>query len=1025
MKANVAAVWGETMGHLAIFSALYLIVASLSPVMGAYVLRLHKEETTNRIFFLACLCLMLWALGFSVIVAAPDEKTAALWMRISAVGIEIVYSVMVHFTLLLTGHEKLLKKKWIYPLMYLPAVFCLYAFAISPSLTSQMFRFSYTEGGWLRNTPSTVFDTIFKVYYIAAFVTTILLIWFWQRKSKKEDVKKQARLLISSFVGAIVLGTFTDIINNYMIHLPIPQIAPVFFVLPIGAIFYCFRKYHMMRSTIPGDEELILSDERRVNVFRIASAGLIAGGVVLFVIQYFWWTASNPVLTIAASLLLMALGVISAYVQRTRKGVFNLEILLILTSMIVTPILTINMVPMGGSAIWAFPVIMIVCALVFSSRDMLFSTSITVLFSQIYLLAVMPSVEVTINYRTYVSRIVILLFIMTIAFFVHRIYTERLKENAAQSRTQSLVSGIASKFFLSGNEDAPEHMTALLEELLEFFKADTAFICPVENDCADIISTHQCTLNGTEMTPQHIMLCMERWDKYLNETEAQFISEQNEKKHARRGKKLKSTPWVFVPIYEDGRPVAFIYIETSRTYNVWTKEQIIAVPVVSRIVSDSLEKLRSENRIKYMAYYDSLTALPNRQLFHDRAEQAIHLARRTGSVLGFMFLDLDFFKSINDTIGHSNGDKLLRILGQKLADCLRKSDTVARFGGDEFLVMLNSIQDVEDIVKVADKIMAMFQESIYLKGQEVFVTASAGISVFPVDGDDVQTLIKHADVAMYTAKEKGKNRYEFCSGNMKERLKYRVNLSNHLCRVLDRGELQVYYQPQIHLNSDKIVGFEALLRWQHPEYGLLSPAEFIPLAEQTGLINPIGAWVLETACLQAANWTRSGYGDLRVAVNISVVQLRNSKFVRTVAEILRKTCVNPAQIELEISESTMMHEPDYIIRVLNDLKALGVSISIDDFGIEYSSLNRLKLLPVDRLKMDIQFVRGINKGEKDQAITTLIMNLAKNMDVKLIAEGVENSSQLDFLKDGMCDEAQGYFYYKPMPAADAEEILKK
>jgi EAL domain-containing protein (putative c-di-GMP-specific phosphodiesterase class I) len=246
-----------------------------------------------------------------------------------------------------------------------------------------------------------------------------------------------------------------------------------------------------------------------------------------------------------------------------------------------------------------------------------------------------------------------------------------------------------------------------------------------------------------------------------------------------------------------------------------------------------------------------------------------------------------------------------------------------------------------------------------------------------------------------------------------------------LYRALERGEFQVYYQPQIDLRNDKIVGLEALLRWFHPEYGMLSPAEFISLAEQTGLINPIGNWVLETACAQTAEWTRRGYGDLRVAVNLSVVQLRNPCFVSQVENVLQKTGINPAQVELEITESTMTREPDYIVRVLNDLKALGVSLSIDDFGIEYSSLNRLKALPVDRLKMDMQFVRGIEKSAKDQAITMVIMNLAKNMDVKLIAEGVENSTQIDFLKNRMCDEVQGYFYYKPMCAADVEKVLKK
>ncbi|MCE5235052.1 MAG: EAL domain-containing protein [Clostridiaceae bacterium] len=1013
------------MNRLDVFSALYLIVASLSPVMGMYALRLNRKGAVNKVFFLISICLTLWAFGFSVVVAAPSEKAAAVWMRVSAIGIEILYSAMAHFSLLLTGHTKLMRKWWIYPLLYLPAAVCLYAFAISPQLTGQILRFSYTDSGWVRNTPSTVFDSIFQVYYACAVALSIGLLFFWKRGNAKPEIKKQANLLILSFVVAIVLGTFTDIINNNFIHLPLPQMAPVFFLLPLSAIFYCIVKYHMMAGAHTADTGLILSDERRIMVFRVASLGLIIGGVVLFLLEHFWWNAGNPVLTVFASLFLVALGIILAYTQRTRRGFMFLEVLLVLTTLVVTPILTTNMSPFGGTAMWVFPLIMVVSSLVFSTRYMLIAASLTIQFSQIYLWAIVPEVNIVINYRTYLSRIAILNCIMVIAYFVHKIYTDRIRENAAQTRTQSLVSGIASRFFLTAEEDAPEHMTALLKELAEFFEADTALICAVESEFRDLIGVHRYTAEGVELTPEHEMLCMERWNAFWPEYDGQQPGDAEREPAAERVKRLQSIPWLFVPIYNDARPVAFIYLETSRASEAWTKEQIAALPVVSRIVSDALEKLSTELRIKYMAYYDGLTRLPNRQLFHDRAEQAIHLARRSGHPLGFMFLDLDFFKSVNDTIGHEGGDALLQILGQRLVESLRKTDTVARFGGDEFLILLNAIADVDDISQVADKLMTVFRTPIDLNGQEVFITASAGISVFPVDGEDAQTLIKHADIAMYTAKEKGKNRYAFCSSNMKERVQYRACLTGNLHRALDRGELEVHYQPQVDLSDEKIVGLEALLRWRHPEYGMLPPNEFIPLAEQTGLINPIGAWVLMTACAQAAAWEKRGYGKLRVAVNISVVQLRSPAFAGVVAHALQKTGIDPAQLELEIAESTMTREPDYIVNVLSDLKALGVSISIDDFGIEYSSLNRLKLLPVDRLKMDMRFVRGIEGGERDKAVTMVIMNLAKNMDLKLVAEGVENSSQLDFLKDRMCDEAQGYFYFKPMPAADIEKILEK
>jgi predicted signal transduction protein with EAL and GGDEF domain len=376
-------------------------------------------------------------------------------------------------------------------------------------------------------------------------------------------------------------------------------------------------------------------------------------------------------------------------------------------------------------------------------------------------------------------------------------------------------------------------------------------------------------------------------------------------------------------------------------------------------------------------------------------------------------------------MGHEDGDLLIQAVGRKLTETLRKTDTIARFGGDEFLILINNVEDAENISKVADKVMDIFQNPFMVRDQEIFITASAGISVFPADGEDAQTLIKHADIAMYTAKEKGKNQYAFCSSNMKQLVEYRVNLSNNLYHALDRSELKVYYQPQIDLATEQIVGMEALLRWFQPESGMIPPMEFIPLAEQTGLINSIGAWVLESACLQAARWEAANLGALRVAVNLSVVQLRNPGLVEQVADILKRTGVNPAQVELEITESTTMREPDYIIRVLSELKALGVTISIDDFGIEYSSLNRLKMLPVDKLKMDIQFVRGIDKSPKDQAITVVIMNLAKNLNLKLVAEGVESLTQLNFLRNRMCDEVQGFYYFRPMPPEEIEKILRR
>jgi EAL domain-containing protein (putative c-di-GMP-specific phosphodiesterase class I) len=337
--------------------------------------------------------------------------------------------------------------------------------------------------------------------------------------------------------------------------------------------------------------------------------------------------------------------------------------------------------------------------------------------------------------------------------------------------------------------------------------------------------------------------------------------------------------------------------------------------------------------------------------------------------------------------------------------------------------MLNNMESSQDIVKVMCSIMGLYVEPLKVQGQEFFVTASAGIAVYPEDGDNTDTLLKNADIAVNRAKEKGKNQSLFCSEDMKEETRYKARLSNDLYRALDRGELMVYYQPQISLKSQRIVGAEALLRWFHPQFGLVSPGVFIPLAEKTGLIGTIGDWVLRQACAQASAWQAKGLPPIRMAANISANQLHNPQFAEQLRQMLEGHHLDPDRLELEVTESVAIREPVYIIGLLNQLKQIGVQLSIDDFGTEYSSLSRLKQLPVDRIKIDMQFVQGMEKNEKDLAITKVFINLAKSLRIKVIAEGVENIDQLVLLGHEQCDGVEGFYYYKPMPAEELEKVL--
>ncbi|MDQ6916992.1 MAG: EAL domain-containing protein [Pseudomonadota bacterium] len=477
---------------------------------------------------------------------------------------------------------------------------------------------------------------------------------------------------------------------------------------------------------------------------------------------------------------------------------------------------------------------------------------------------------------------------------------------------------------------------------------------------------------------------------------------------------------VAVPTSDGPFGILGAYRRDTRGFN---KDDSNFLKAIATALGTAIGRQRVEERLSHVAQFDAITGLPNRTLFHDRLVQAMARARRRKSTLALIFLDLDGFKEINDTLGHKAGDRLLRSVGARLKHSLREGDTVARLGGDEFTVILEDLHDRDEATSVAHKVLGALARPLMLEKQEFAVTASAGLTVYPEDTRNIETLLKNADTAMYYAKDKGKNNLQSYTPQMTTLKRERVTLENQLRRAIEGNELFLQYQPQIDLQRGGIVGVEALARWQHPELGVVPPGRFIPLAEKTGLIVPIGRWALATACAQGVAWQERA-PPLRIGVNVSARQFRGDLF-QTVSAALGSSGLEPQWLELELTESLLMEDPETARATLLKLKGLGVNIAIDDFGSGYSSLSYLRHFPIDRLKIDQTFIRDLTTSPDDAAIARAIIALGHNMNIRVVAEGVETVEQLAFLRDNGCDVMQGYFFSEPVSADDCLEIMMR
>ncbi len=985
-------------------SVFFFSLCAFAIFVSFYVLGLGLHKTLNQLFFALGFCFIFWAFGCSIANSATRLSIVTLWLRLAGIGWSLCYSILLHFVLKFT-QSPALKKWWIYTLMYAPAAASLVLLFLRPWYSHFPYELVFTRLGLVMTGTAGFSNLWFLLYALLDTVLCVILLRRYAKNQTEKVVLGSTRAITQSLI-ILLAGTALHLLVSIALSIRVPQLMPLLMLFPLGSIFYCVRRYGLMDNRQPEEKRLILDGKMHARLSDYLGLMYLAGSFLYFVVTYFIYRASTVFVVLPFSLLILLFGLAIWISSRLRLPVNAKDYITLAVICVSIPVITLHFADTGAMTIWPFPFVFMFITLLYEKKDALVYVTFSALMSQIALFSFPSARSMEMRPGDYLIRMLFFLIAFLVALFINRVYVSRLRQGRSQIRLQKLFFELSSDLVSSSLFNIREKLEYTLSRLGMFFGVEQVYMLLTMGNTAMVTSVLEWRGEGVpSVEPNYLGMDM-------NETtEHHRLLEQ------------EHTIAMF-PVSVNQSSVGILAMPCTDP-SICTEENRAAMRIIANMLGDALSKAESERAINEMAYYDHLTNLPNRISFNSRVEQAIQMVSRRGRQFAVMFLDLDSFKNVNDTMGHEGGDLLLKLISKQLISSLRPKDTVSRFGGDEFLVLINDLTTLNDLPMIAGRIMNLFRTPFCLDGQEFNITASAGISVYPTDGITADTLVKNADIAMYQAKAKGKNQYVICSSSLKQEVTDRLNLTNNLYHALERQQLMLYYQPQIDVKCGAIIGLEALLRWKHPELGMVPPHSFIPLAEHTGLINPIGEWVLRTACAQSVTWQQMGLPAVRMGVNISAIQFNNPAFALQVSRVLQQTGLNPAFLELELTESAALQNAEHTIHMLSGLKELGVSISIDDFGTEYSSLSRLKLLPIDRIKMDMQFVHSIGGSTKDQAVTKIIISLAKNLGLKVIAEGVETKQQLDFLARRMCDEVQGYYYFHPMPAEEVEAVLRE
>ncbi|HYE67032.1 MAG TPA: EAL domain-containing protein, partial [Anaerovoracaceae bacterium] len=775
----------------------------------------------------------------------------------------------------------------------------------------------------------------------------------------------------------------------------------------------------------------ILSEATRARLYWYLSLAYIVGAFISFAAQYFSGRATlNSALLF--STLMLILGLALEAIQKIKIGNGYRDVLSDILMSVTIPLMIIKYIDSAAVYTLTVPVLFVLISVAFNQKRMLVLTGTMTLATLLFLLIIQPIQSFTFDYTDHLVRIFIFIMMIWIAYLINQIYRKRLAQYDEQVKQQELIAEISADFVSADEHNIDYKIKRLLKKCGEYFLSDHVYIIFFDNINKEVNLLYEWRKTGIKSVAELIENAEEDnlpvWlNKDPHAEQRIYITKVEELEESRIEKcwlKDQQINLVLTMLLmEKEEVVGFLGFHTVNEQKLLEYSTQNMIQMIGNHVTHALLKVAAEKELNHMAYFDNLTGAPNRLLFNKRLEDAMEQALKTNRLVGLIYLDLDLFKTVNDIMGHDAGDTFLKQVAQNLSFCLSDDDTLARFGGDEFLIFIPQAVHSDEIIHTANRIIEMFGQPIQVEKHQFSVTASMGISFFPIDGDSPEELVRNADLAMYRSKEYGKNRYTVCSEQLKEEFRLKTELKNSLYHALERDELELYYQPKVKSNGE-IIGVEALVRWNHPKRGLILPDEFIPIAESIGLISSIDQWVVQKACWQCKAWQDMGFLKIKMAFNLSPAQFYRESFINSIENALKENELEPELLEVEITESIAYYRPETFTKILDKLKTLGLSVAIDDFGTDYSSLSRLRSLPIDRIKIDKQFTDEIPHNKKQGDIVKAILALGRILGLKVTVEGVETEQQFEFFKENTCDEIQGYYFYKPMPANEIEAVLK-